>query len=467
MTPAAPPIDGQTWMTSAPLSWDDLAGRAVVVVFWAHGCEASLLRLREVTAAAEAAAANGPVTVIGVHTPRLPYEEAEGPLRSVLAQHRIGIHVLHDPERLSWERYNPGGWPATYVIDPRGRALGAFTGTGDTRAVAQAIAVAQSTAASGAKAGRIPAAAALPVPEGDLAFPAAVDVMADGTLVVADAGHDRLLLFELADDRHRAVALAEIDGLDLPGAVAADRAQGIYVAEPRLGAVSFLDLAARNRQLLTDDLAAPSSLTLDIDLSLVVADGGADKLYRIVNGGPHNVRMGLIAGSGATGTRDGAAAEAELAQPCGLGRTDVGLVFCDAASNNLRLLTDRGKVATITGSGLFAWGLVDGPAHKARLQRPSDLAVLHDGSIVVADTGNNRIRRLANRRLRTLGPVGFDRPSGICTLPGGHLVVADTGNHRLVVVDPDLQTSWTLELEGVLPPPDLDPATLAGSGSRR
>ena len=123
-------------------------------------------------------------------------------------------------------------------------------------------------------------------------------------------------------------------------------------------------------------------------------------------------------------------------------------------------------MATITGSGLFTWGLTDGPAHKARLQRPSDLAVLADGSIAVADTGNHRIRRLANRRLRTLGPVGFDRPSGICALPTGQLVVADTGNHRLVVVDADFQTSWTLELEGVLPPPDLDPAGLSTPAAR-
>jgi hypothetical protein len=87
--------------------------------------------------------------------------------------------------------------------------------------------------------------------------------------------------------------------------------------------------------------------------------------------------------------------------------------------------------------------------------------VLDDGSILVADTGNNRLRRLANRRLRTLGLAGLNRPMGICALPGGHLAVADTGNHRIVIVDPDLHTAWPLVLRGVLPPRNLDPETLA------
>jgi glucose/arabinose dehydrogenase len=112
-------------------------------------------------------------------------------------------------------------------------------------------------------------------------------------------------------------------------------------------------------------------------------------------------------------------------------------------------------VTTITGNGFFEWGLVDGPAHKAMLQRPSDLAVLDDGSIIVVDTGNDRLRRLANRRIRTLGLAGLSRPAGVCTLPGGRLLVADTGNNRLVVVDTDLQTAWPLALQGVLPPRDL------------
>ncbi len=450
----APGLDGDEWVTSAPVRLDGLRGRVVVLVFFSAGCEASLLRLREVRAVA--GAARGPVTVIGVHSPRLPFERNGVQLRSVLAQYQVDMPVLHDPDLRTWNRYNPEGWPATFVIDARGKVLGAHHGIGDAGLLAETVALALgSLPRDRSEIPAAPAAAPLPLPEGDLAFPTAVSTMTGGELVVADFGHRRLLIFELSADRRQATAAAEIDGLGHPQAVAVDDADAIYVVEPLEGTVSFLDLRSRTRQLLAADLVCPTSVTLDADGSVVVADSGADKLYRLINGGAHNIRMGCIAGSGLTGTADGPSGQADLAQPTGLGRTEAGLVFCDAASSNLRLLTDNGKVATITGSEMGRPGLQDGPAHKALLQRPSGLAALDDGSLVVADTGNNRLRRLAGRRLRTLGLSGLSRPMGVCALPDGHLAVADTGNNRIVIVDPDLQTAWPLTLQGVLPPRDL------------
>ena len=458
-------MDGQTWITGDPPVWDQLRGRVVIVVFWSFGCEASLLRVRQVEGIVEAT--DGDVTAIAVHTPRFPYEEPIESVRSAVAQHRISIPVVHDPHYVSWNRYNPEGWPATIVIDGRGRVMGSQWGAGDLDLIRESVALGLRRLAagrgpsSGAVPGPEPESAPLPLPDGDLAFPSSVAVRANGELVVADSANGRLLIFELSSDHHSAVAVAEIDGFDQPNCIVTDAEEGIYVAERDLGTVSYLDLADKRRQVLVTDLIAPTSLVVDTDGSLVVADGGADKLYRLIIDGPHAVTMGLIAGSGATGVKDGSAAEAELAQPTGLARTEVGLVFCDAASSNIRLLTDRGKVATITGNGFFEWGLVDGPAHKAMLQRPSDLAVMDDGSLVIVDTGNNRLRRLANRRIRTLGLAGLDRPASVCLLPDGHLAVADSGNNRLVIVDSDLQTAWPLALRGVLPPPDREPAPAA------
>jgi sugar lactone lactonase YvrE len=399
------------------------------------------------------------VEAIAVHTPRFPYEEPVEAVRSAVTQHRIGLPVVHDPDCVTWNRYNPEGWPATAVVDARGRVLGMQAGTGELDVVSDAVALGMQALGRANRSADVDEpihhAAPLPLPGTDLAFPTSVAMRPSGELVVADSGHDRLLVFELSNDLHHASAVIEIDGFERPQAVVADQSEGIYVTEHSLGSVSYLDLGERTRRLLTSGLTAPTSLAMDRDGSLVVADGGAERIYRIVNNGPDDVTIGLIAGSGLTGCRDGGGAEAELAQPAGLARTEVGLVFCDAASSNIRLLTDAGRVTTITGNGLFEWGLVDGPAHKAMLQRPSDLAVLDDGSIIVVDTGNDRLRRLANRRIRTLGLAGLSRPAGVCTLPGGRLLVADTGNNRLVVVDTDLQTAWPLALQGVLPPRDL------------
>ncbi|MEM9134192.1 MAG: thioredoxin-like domain-containing protein [Actinomycetota bacterium] len=453
-------------MTSPPLPWENLRGRVVIVVFWSFGCEASLLRMRQMQDL-EAGAGPG-VVVLGVHTPRFPYEENVEEVRAAMAQHRITTYCVHDPGYTTWNRYNPGGWPATVVIDGRGRVLGSLDGTDGLDTLMQSVGLglqqAQNMYEIGEEPPALPTISPFAPPPFDLAFPEAVTVRAGGELVVADSAHNRLLLFELDDAVRTATATAEIDGFDHPSAVVADDGEGIYVAEQRAGAISYLDLGARQRRLLADDFVRPTGLTIDIDGSLVVADGGRDKLYRVIKHNAETVTTGLIAGSGNSGSADGDAAVADLAQPTGIARTEAGLVFCDAASSNLRLLTDRGRVATITGNGFFEWGLVDGPAHKAMLQRPSALTVLDDGSIVIVDTGNSRLRRLANRRIRTLGLAGLNRPAGSCLLPSGHILVADTGNHRIVVVEPDLHNAWTLELAGVLPP--RTPEELAAAQGR-
>lgn len=452
--PVAPPVEGQEWLSGPPLRWDDLRGRVVIIVFWSFGCEASLLRMHQMEQLADSA---GPgVVVIGVHTPRFPYEEHVEAVRSAVAQHRIGVYCVHDPSYLTWNDYNPGGWPATMVIDPRGRVLGAIDGTDGADTLMSSVGLGLRSANAMLRVGEelppLPPVQRTEPADSDLAFPESLTVRRNGELVVADSANNRLLLFELDSETRMATAVAEIDGFDHPSSVLADRADGLYVAEQASGAVSYIDLAERQRRLLSDHFIRPTGLALDVDDSLVVTDGGAEKIYRLLKHDPDTVTMGLIAGSGNTGCVDGGAADAELAQPAGIARTEVGLVFCDAASSNVRLLTDGGKVATITGNGFFEWGLVDGPAHKAMLQRPSALTVLDDGSIVIVDTGNNRLRRLANRRIRTLGLAGLDRPAGICRLPSGRLLVADTGNHRVVVVDTDLQSAWPLKLQGVLPP---------------
>ncbi len=455
MYPVAPPIEGQEWLNTRPLSVASLHGHVAVMVFWSFGCEASLLRLRQVEAMA--ADPTVPLRAIAVHTPRFPFEEPVGAVRDAVAQHHIRLPVLHDPAYETWNAYNPEGWPATVVIDSRGRVLGTQSGSGDLEVLAETIALGLQTVGVGtegtdeATASNDAIAERLPLPDGPLAFPTSVTTLPTGELIVADYGNDRLLVFRLSSDLRRAVAVAEIGDFDRPYGVLADRTDGVYVTEPASRSVSHLDLRAKSRRLLTDELVAPAGLCLDTDDSIVVADSGADQLYRLIDEGPHQVTMGLIAGTGRTGSLDGAAAEAELAQPTGLVRTEVGLVFCDAASSNVRLLTDSGKVATITGNGFFDWGLVDGPAHLAMLQRPTSLTVLDDGSIVIVDTGNNRLRRLTGRRIRTLGLAGLERPGGICRSDDGRLIVADTGNSRLVVVEADLQTAWQLRLDGVRP----------------
>ena len=96
----------------------------------------------------------------------------------------------------------------------------------------------------------------------------------------------------------------------------------------------------------------------------------------------------------------------------------------------------EGRVETLVGSGLFAWGSDDGNRATAQLQHPLGVAALAGGAIAVADTFNSLLRIWEAGTLSTvrLGePV--DEPGGIDMLADGRLVVADTNHHRVITVD--------------------------------
>ncbi|MFV0524634.1 MAG: redoxin domain-containing protein [Acidimicrobiales bacterium] len=458
----APPLEGETWLNGDPVDLRALRGRVVILLFWSHGCEASLVKMREVIELVERH--QPAVVAIGVHTPRFGYEHAIAPLRSVMAERRITIPVLHDPEAATWNRYNPDGWPTTVVIGGDGGTIGMHDGLGEPGILAEAVALGLGEIdpdrldVGPTAPGRL--VDPEPPPDEPLAFPNGVALAADGSLVVADTGHDRILVLTLDDAGRRAVPQVEVAGVREPVAVAVDGDHRV-LAVTRSGELVELHLLHRTRRPLLTDLIAPTSVVVDVDGSIAVTDAGRDRIYRLQADADDRLTVGVIAGSGASGHRDGTAEASTLAQPCGLARTEAGLVFCDAASSNVRLLTDRGRVASITGNDEFRHGMADGPAHAAVLQRPSDLVVLDDGSIIIVDTGNNRLRRLANRRIKTLGAPGLDRPMGACGLPNGRVVVADTGHHRLVMVDASLQQAWPIRLIGV--PRPTRPAAAAAT----
>jgi hypothetical protein len=144
----------------------------------------------------------------------------------------------------------------------------------------------------------------------------------------------------------------------------------------------------------------------------------------------------VLAGSRAEGLRDGPARDAHLAQPSGLTLlADGGVAFADSEVSALRVLRD-GRVATLVGSGLFAWGSDDGDRATAKLQHPLGVAALAGGAIAVADTFNSLLRIWDAGTLSTVRlsePV--DEPGGLDVLADGRLLVADTNHHRVITLD--------------------------------
>lgn len=481
MFPIAPPVEGQDWLSTPPVDWKDLRGQVVVVLFWSSGCEASLLAVRRLTEMAD----HWPeaVTVLAVHTPRFPYEDDVNVLKAAIERHRIVLPVIHDPHYVTWNRYNPGAWPAVAVVDAKGRVVGINAGTAETELIDEVVATELSKLGRDRRTKPSANKAQVKVhnlddssgadttdrsepsndpaqPDSTLLFPSGVATTPSGMVVIADSGNDRLLIGELDSDMRTLRPEIELTDVDHPTAVTCGSDSVIYLVEQGTGSVLQIDLDHGTLDVLSDDeLAAPTAVLVDGDRSVVVADAGHDQLLRIAGGSDGDLIIGAIAGTGASGTSDGRAPRAELAQPVAMARTASGIAFCDAASSNVRLLTNEGRVLTITGNDFFDWGLVDGPAHRARLQRPGGLCATDDGTLLIADTGNNRIRALENRRVRTLGISGLNQPSAMATTASGHILIADTGNHRLVVADPAMRTAWPLAVYPAAMTSVWDPAT--------
>jgi len=68
------------------------------------------------------------------------------------------------------------------------------------------------------------------------------------------------------------------------------------------------------------------------------------------------------------------------------------LYVADTQNNLIRKVTPSGWVTTIAGS--LSAGYVDGPSKSAKFFSPADVEVGPSGVIYVADSGNNRIRKI-------------------------------------------------------------------------
>lgn len=107
----------------------------------------------------------------------------------------------------------------------------------------------------------------------------------------------------------------------------------------------------------------------------------------------------LLAGTMNEGLEDGVGESAWFAQPSGLAVAgDGGIWIADAETSALRRVDPVNgmevEVRTAVGQGLFDFGHRDGPTDQALFQHPLGVAVLPDGSVVVADTYDGAIRRV-------------------------------------------------------------------------
>ena len=138
--------------------------------------------------------------------------------------------------------------------------------------------------------------------------------------------------------------------------------------------------------------------------------------------------------------------------------SDGGLYIADRVNNRVRRVLPNGTITTVAGTGVAGFSGDGGPATNATLDFIHDVAETPSGGFVIADTRNQRIRYVAPSGIITTaagsGPYGcfcsggfsgdggpataarLSNPHGIDVGPDGSILIADTDNNRVRLVDP-------------------------------
>lgn len=180
--------------------------------------------------------------------------------------------------------------------------------------------------------------------------------------------------------------------------------------------------------------ADPFGVVAAEDGTIYVADAGDTNQIKKIT--PEGVVTTLAGGN--EGFADGVGPQASFNTPSGLAiDADGNLYVADTGNNRIRKITPEGVVSTVAGDGTV--GYVDGPAAQARFDGPIGVAVDSTGNLYVADTYNDRIRKISKDGVVTTiaEAVTFDTPCGIVVAKDGSVIVADTGNRQVRRVMPD------------------------------
>jgi len=214
-------------------------------------------------------------------------------------------------------------------------------------------------------------------------------------------------------------------------------------------------------------------VAIDAAGNLFVIDFGNNRIRRVSNG-----IITTIAGNGTTGFGgdNGPATSAQLNLNygvVGLAVDGEGSVYVPDVGNNRVRKISKGVITTVAGTGAFGFSGDNGPSTNARLSLPKAAAVDASGNLYIADSGNNRIRKVSNGIITTIaggGSAGFSGdngpalnaqlsdPAAVAVDAFGFVYIADRTNARIRLLTPSGSCAYSISPTFLQAPSSEEPS---------
>ncbi|HZQ50266.1 MAG TPA: fibronectin type III domain-containing protein [Candidatus Dormibacteraeota bacterium] len=210
-------------------------------------------------------------------------------------------------------------------------------------------------------------------------------------------------------------------------------------------------MTRNRRSVLACARAAVATLLIASSVGLV-----SPRLAQATVSAPGTISTAVGSGQHATcgGGNGGAATAASLCYPAGLAFDPSGdLLIADAGNSTVRKVTPAGVISAFAGtSNTPGLGGDGGAATSALLQAPNDVAIDAAGDVFIADSGNDRIRKVSAAGTITTfaGTVSgysgdgglataakLNHPGGVAVDGSGDVFIGDTQNGAIRKVTPD------------------------------
>jgi sugar lactone lactonase YvrE len=276
---------------------------------------------------------------------------------------------------------------------------------------------------------------------------------------VLGGGAAQVVVTSLAGkDPRWADGVGTLASFDRPAGLTVDGTGTIFVADSQNGGIRKVTQGGQVTTLAGAGISAadyiegvgtgaafngPNGVAVDASGNVFVADFSNFRLRVVTASGATTT----LAGSGSSGSADGTGASASFSGLRCVAIDGSGNLFACGGSR-IRKVTPGGAVSTLAGGGPGTFA--DGTGAAAAFNGPSGVALDASGNVIVADTANNRVRRVTpGGVVTTLAGSGapafadgagagasFNRPCGVAVAANGDAFVTDQYNNRLRVVTP-------------------------------